>query len=168
MKARDALSLVKRNADLPSGPESVQSGMHLLDVLPRLLETSDRELVVKDDDNTLGVIDSDSLLEALSRQIAARHDCSIIEVECAPVDFSAGSLARAIEDTDTHLVDMLTVPAENGNIRVTLRIRCEDPTAATHSLERYGYKVTEVFGQENAGQMASIERILALQALINV
>lgn len=168
MKARDAVSLIKKVADLPETAVSVDAGMHLLEVLPKLFESPSRELKVMDGANEIGVIDDSSILEALGRQIAPRYDCSVVEVECAPVDFSASALARAIEDTDAHLVDMLTVPAEEGHLSVTLRVRCEDPTAAVHSLERYGYCVKGVFGNENAVQTASLERLLALQTLINV
>ena len=168
MTARDALSIVKKTAINREKAIRVEPGVHLLEVLPRLLESPERELLVADATAEHGVIDSDSMLEALSRQIAARYDCSVIELECTPADFSASRLAHAVEDTDAHLVDMLTVPAGDGNLRVTLRVRCEDPTAAAHSLERYGYEVTEVFGNENVEQTASLERLLALQALINV
>lgn len=168
MKARDAISLVKKTAESSDSAVRVDAGMHLLDVLPRLFESSSREVSVCENNQVIGVIDSDSMLEALSRQISPRYDCSIIELECPPADYSASVLARAVEDTDAHLVDMLTIPAEDGNLKVSLRIRCEDPTAASHSLERYGYTVTDVYGQENAEQTASLERLLALQALINV
>lgn len=169
MKARDAISLVRKStADTSEKHPSVAAGMPLLDVLPRLLESPTRQLKVYEAENHLGVIDSDSLLEALSRQIAPRYDCSIIELECAPQDYSASILARAVEDTDAHLVDLLTSPMDEGLLRVTLRIRCEDPSAAAHSLERYGYNVLETHGNDHAVASASLERLLGLQALINV
>lgn len=168
MKARDAVSLTNIMEEKPIERLSVPSGMHLLEVLPKFFESPSGELIVTEDGKNLGIIDSRSLLEALGRLIASRYDCSVIELECSPADYSASILARAIEDTDAHLVDMFSVPAEDGRLRVTLRIRCEDPTAAVHSLERYGYEVSEVFGHENLEATASLERLLALQALINV
>lgn len=168
MKARDAISLVRNRAEISGQIPDVSAGMHLLEVLPKIFESPTRQLLVTENEKELGLIDADSMLEALGRQIASRYDCSIIEIECQPVDYSASSLARAVEDTDAHLVDMFTVPAEDGRLCVTLRIRCEDPGAAVHSLERYGYNVTGVYGQENVEHTASLERLLSLQALINV
>ena len=169
MKARDAISLVKKSADENLTVPSVSAGMHLLEVLPQLVESPTHQLKVTDSENSeLGMIDSHSLLEAMARQIASRYDCSIIEINCAPADYSASALARAVEDTDAHLVDLLTAPTDEGMLHVTLRVRCEDPTAAVHSLERYGYTVTEMYGHENVDVTASVERLLALQALINV
>ena len=168
MKARDAISLIKKNVTDASAALEVKGGMHLLEVLPRLFESPTRELRVYDNDIEIGIIDSDSMLEALGRVVASRYDCSVIELECTPADYSASLLARAVEDTDAHLVDLLTVPSDGGRLHVTLRVRCEDPTAAVHSLERYGYNVTDIYGHENVDLTASIDRLLALQALINV
>lgn len=168
MTARDALSLTKKSVADKESALTVNAGMHLLEVLPKLFESPSRELLVCDEEREVGVIDSDSMLEALSRQISPRYDSSVIEVDCQPSDFSASLFARAVEDTDAHLVDMLTTPGEEGSLHVTLRVRCEDPTAAVHSLERYGYEVSGVHGHENVEQTAALERLLALQTLINV
>lgn len=167
MKARDAVSAV-RMQEQTAGMPTVSGGMHLLEVLPRLLESPQRELAVTEEENDVGIIDQSSMLEAVGHMIAPRYDCSVIELECAPADYSASQLARAVEDSDMHLVDLLTAPGAEGRLHVTLRVRCEDPTPAVHSLERYGYEVSEVYGHEAAEPTAAIERLLALQALINV
>lgn len=168
MTARDAVSLIrKRESDVPM--LAVGDGMPLLEVLPRLLDSPTRELeVLGDSGATEGIIDQASMLEALGRMIAPRYDCSVIDVECSPSDYSASQLARAVEDADVHLVDLLSAPGEDGSLRVTLRVRCEDPSPAVHSLERYGYNVTASSGHEDVSRTAAMERLLALQALINV
>lgn len=168
MTARDALSLVKKTAANGSQSDAVPAGMHLLEVLPRLLESSSRELQVEDNEQVIGVIDPDSMLEALARQLPPRYDSSIIELSCHPADYSASRLAHAVEDTDAHLVDLISVPGDEDSIHITLRVRCEDPTAAIHSLERYGYEVTGVHAHDNLVPTATLERLLSLQALINV
>ena len=168
MKARDAMSLTKRATAASNDRPAVDAGRHLLEVLPILLDTPGRELGVKEEGRLIGVIDGDSMLEALSRQISPRYDCSVIELSCTPPDYSASLLARAVEDTDTHLVDLITNPGDEGLLNVTLRVRCDDPTAASHSLERYGYHVENVYSHDGADLTASYERLLALQTMINV
>lgn len=167
MTARDAISPIKREV-FDTATAAVDGGVHLLEVLPQLLDSPTGELRVEEDGETVGVIDQRSMLEALGRMIAPRYDCSVIEVECAAGDYSASHIARAVEDSDVHLVDLLTTPGAEGRIHVTLRVRCEDPTSTTHCLERYGYAVTDVHGHEYAGLTASMERLLALQTMINV
>lgn len=146
----------------------IDGGMHLLEVLPLLLDAPGRELAVTDSERDRGVIDQTSMLDALAGQIAARDDCSIIELSCAPADYSASLIARAVEDSDVHLVDLLTNPGDNGMLRVTLRVRCEDATATVHSLERYGFEVTDVHSHSTQAGTAAFERLLAVRTLINV
>lgn len=148
----------------------VDAGMPLLEVLPRLLDTPRHELGVKDGEMPVGVIDQQSMLEGLGRMLAARDDCSVITVECRPEEYSASHLAHAVEDSDAHLVDLFTTPGDDGNLKVTLRVRHSDPTAAVHSLERYDYHVVDAHGSEG-GSLESeiaIERLMSLKALLDV
>ena len=148
----------------------IDSEMPVLEVIPRLLDSPGRQLGVKEEEKILGIIDETSLLEGLGRMIAARDDCSVITVECAPEDYSASVIAHAVEDTDAHLVDLFSMPAENGKMRVTLRVRHIDPAAAVRSLERYNFEVVEAHASADAPQSIEIatERLLSLQVLMNV
>lgn len=166
MTARDAISLINIKPLSDKAPR-VDGGMHLLDVIPGLLDAPERKLEVSEGERT-GIIDESSLMEAIGRMIAPRYDCSVIELDCAPADYSASILARAVEDCDVHLVDLLTTPGEEGCLRVTLRVRCADPTPVVHSLERYGFRVASTFPGRDAGLTADFERLLAVQTLINV
>lgn len=144
--------------------------MPVFDVIPRLLDSRKRELTVVEEGENIGIIDQTSLLEGIGRMIAPRDDCSIITLECSPQEYSASVIAHAVEDSDAHLVDLLSVPSENGMLHVTLRVRHSDPTAAVKSLERYDYKVIEAHSSGDTVQSMEIatERLLALQALMNV
>lgn len=169
MTAKEIMSPVKTVAE--SHPvRTVDAGMPLLEVLPRLLETPRREIGVTDGDVELGVIDQTSMLEGLGRMIAARDDCSVITVECRPEEYSASLMAQAVEDSDAHLVDLMTAPSDEGHIMVTLRVRNTDPTAAVHSLERYDFHVVDAYGSHGPIQETEIamERLLSLQTLLNV
>lgn len=169
MTAREILSPGKTVAE--SRPvRSIDADMPLLEVLPRLLDTPRREVGVSEDGVSLGVIDQTSLLEGLGRMIAARDDCSVITIECNPEEYSASLLAHAVEDSDAHLVDLLSVPDEKGHLRVTLRVRNTDPSSTVRSLERYDYHVVEAYGAKDTMYDAGIaaERLLSLQTLLNV
>ena len=170
MTAKDIISFQK--PDVSRGVNAkIDSEMDILDVIPRLLDSRNRELTVIDEEGRdLGIINQSSLLEGIGRMIAPRDDCSVITVDCAPEDYSASVLAHAVEDTDAHLVDLFTSPAENGRLTVTLRVRHSDPSAAVRSLERYDYHVVEAHSSANSMQSIEIatERLLSLQALMNV
>lgn len=167
MTAKEAISplrAVERGHSLPE----VGGEMPLLEVLPRLLDSPERMLEVREHGKRLGVIDESSLLGAFGRMIAARDDSSVITVECAPGDYSASRLAHAVEDSDVHLVDLLSAPADDGLLRITLRVRSGDPSATVSSLERYGYNVTEAHGDWYGTPTAALERLLGLKAMLEV
>lgn len=156
---------------------NVGADMPVVDVLPRLLDSPGRMVgvirgesfpAISDGDGLLGIIDSDSMLEGLGRMIAPRDDSSVIRIECAPSDYSASVIARAVEDTDAHLVDLWSVPAPEGRLSVTLRVRRSDPSATIQSLERYGYKVVEASGESYRDYEIAASRLLELQAILNV
>lgn len=169
MTARDILSPGKTMAERKPS-RSVDADMPVLEVLPRLLDTPVREIGVTDGMVPIGIIDQTSMLEGLGRLIAARDDCSTVTVECRPEDYSASLLSHAVEDSDSHLVDLLTTPGFDGTLRVTLRVRATDPSAAVHSLERHDFKVVDARGAEDQTRDSAIaiERLLSLQTLLNV
>lgn len=167
MKAYDVISHQSaKKAALPV--RNVTADTMAIDLLPLLLDAPDRQLGVTRGDELIGVVDEVSLLEGLGRMIVARDDSSIVVVRTTPSAFSASSLAHAVEDVDTHLVDFWSTPAADGSILVTLRVRCSDPSSVVASLERYGFNVTETSSGLNRDADVAMERLLSLQTLLNV
>lgn len=161
------ISPYKNAADFPD-LRSVAADTQITDVLPMLLDAPARMLAVGPQGSACGVIDESSMLDALGRLIAPRYDSSTIVVECPPEQYSASRLAHAVEDADAHLVDLWTAPAADGLIRATIRVRHTDPSAAAHSLERYGYNVVESSGAINTDAIVASERLLALQSILSI
>lgn len=167
MTARDAISPVMLPAP-GTISRRVEGDLPLVDVLPRLLDSPDRLLEVTEGDIPVGVIDQTSMLTALGLMLAARDDSSVITVECRPEDYSASLLAHAVEDAGVHLVDLWSVPSAEGRVRVTLRVRCVDPSPVIRSLERYDYNVVEAHGLEYADAEISAQRLTELRAFLQI
>lgn len=167
MKAIDIISPQSaKKAALPV--RNVEAETSVVDLLPLLLDTPDRQLGVKRDGELVGVVDETALLEGLGRLIAPRDDSSIVVVSTTPSAFSASSIAHAVEDVDTHLVDLWSTPGTDGMLKVTLRVRCLDPSPVIASLERYGYSVAETSGIAGRDAEVAMERLLSLQTLLNI
>lgn len=167
MRAKDILAIgFTGSADIPK--KNVDGEMPVVNVLPRLLDSAYGALGVTVDGEMVGKITRDSMLEGLGRMIAPRDDCSVIALECAPGDYSASRIARAVEDTDAHLVDLWSAPADGGKLQVLLRVRREDPSPTVHSLERYGYDVLWTYGSESVDTEVAAWRLLELKTLLNV
>lgn len=167
IKAKEVISRVEPLQKL-SAAVRVSGEMPLVELLPRLLDAPGRIVGVEEEGELIGVIDQTSLLEGMGRMIPARDDSSMITLECAPADYSASRISHAVEDSDAHVVDLWTAPAENGKIRVTLRVRRTDPTSTIHNLERYGYEVVDSSSADYQDAEVAWERLLALNTLLKV
>lgn len=170
MTAKDILSPKKGSADQEALSLRVASDLPMMEVLPRLLEAPGHRVAVVNaaDESVMGVIDEKSFMEGLGHFVAPRDDSSTVVVECRPEAYSASEIARAVEDADAALVDLWSVPTQDGMIRVTLRVRHSDPSMAVRSLERYGYTVIETHGSENADAQLAAERLATLSLYLNV
>lgn len=87
-------------------------------------------------------------------------DTSYILIGTGRDDFMASRIARAVEDADANLINMNVVglsDAENNNL-VHLRVGHRDPERVARSLERYGYNVLRISGEESSDN--SIDELL--------
>lgn len=167
MTARDVIDAGISGMPI-QGMRWIDADMPLVDVLPRLLDAPGRMLGVRDGDRILGEISGSSLLDGLGRMIAPRDDCSVVVMECRPEDYSASVIARSVEDTGSHLVDLWSAPGEGGMLRVTLRIRTIDPSSVVRGLERHGFAIEEAGGANYRDRDIAVERLMSLQSLLNV
>ena len=106
--------------------------------------------------------------EPVSETMPYLPDTSDIELLCTPSEYSASSLARAVEDADANILSLLTRPEARGMLRVYLRISHSDPSAAIHSLERYGYIIDKASGPSYADADISARRLSELAHYLNI
>ncbi len=83
-------------------------------------------------------------------------EASRLVVACHPGDFSASAIARAIEDTNAHLVNLNVTERrlDDGRLTVELRTNHRNPAAAARSLERYGFEVLDHDGSPDSADPA--------------
>lgn len=150
------------------GVPKVSADMPVVELLPRLLESPSHTLSVSEEGRELGVLTETLLLEGLAKEYSRRDDCAIISLRCAPADYSASRIAMAVEDAGFHMLDLWSGNTAEGFTAVYIRVRCDDPTTAVHSLERYGFEVTDVYAHQYADAETAAQRLLALQTYLNV
>ncbi|MBD5179269.1 MAG: hypothetical protein HDR45_02855 [Bacteroides sp.] len=82
----------------------------------------------------------------MARLMPPMQESSRLVVACRPADFSASAIARAVEDTNAHLVNLNVTSRrlDDGRLTVELRTNHRSASAAVRSLERYGYEVLEL------------------------
>ena len=95
---------------------------------------------------------------------------SELSVACYRADFSASRIAHAVEDVDAHLLN-LNVTSEvspHGEVIVDLRVSRSNAAAVARSLERYGYRVTDIRSGSPADPSALSERVGELLVHLNI
>ncbi len=162
MTAQEILQLPPHRASALTIPV-VQPQAPLARVLQLLLDSPSGTVNVSDGQSKIGSIDASSALRACSLMMPQRPESSLVTITCSPQEYSASSLARAVEDADAHLLDLYTLPAPHGNIQVVLRTSRRDPSPVAHSLRRYGFSVSETEGIEDTDREQALERIEALR-----
>lgn len=83
-----------------------------------------------------------SELPELLRLMPPREESTVLTVVCHPADFSASALARAVEDSNAHLVNMNVTGEvrEDGRMTIELRTSLRHSDNTIRSLARYGFE----------------------------
>lgn len=83
-----------------------------------------------------------SELPELLRLMPPREESTELTVVCHPADFSASALARAVEDSNAHLVNMNVTGAvrDDGRMTIELRTSLRHSDNTIRSLARYGFE----------------------------
>lgn len=85
----------------------------------------------------------------LERLLPPVSEGSELVVAIIPADYLASTIARAVEDTDAHLLNLNVMDNRtiHDELIVHLRVDRRDAGAVARSLERYGYRVLEAKGK---------------------
>ncbi|MBL7720202.1 MAG: CBS domain-containing protein [Flavipsychrobacter sp.] len=107
---------------------------------------------VVDNNNTyMGAITRNDLLKYIAENSGLDSPGGIVVLEIEPRSYSLHEIARICESEDVIIIStQLYTNRETGKIEVTLKTNKTDMEAVVQSLERHGYVVKEVFGEQRA------------------
>lgn len=167
MTAQELLNITPQKPALTKIPVLPLSAP-LADLLAALLDSPTGVVNITDGQKKAGSIDIATALHACSELIPRRQESSIITLHCAPRDYSASQIARAVEDAEAHLLDLYTMAAPGGLIAVQLRISRIDPAPVVRSLERYGFNVISTESNVNTDHSQALLRLQELQRYLDL
>jgi acetoin utilization protein AcuB len=121
---------------------SVKPDDHILDVLKIASQYHISVIPVTDKDNNyVGSISQEDLVEKLSEMQGAHQRGGIIVLEMWEKDYSLQQIARIIEENDAKILSTSVSPGEDGKIEVNLKVNQPETNPMIQSFERFGYHV---------------------------
>jgi len=121
---------------------NVLPDVHILDILKVASQNHISIIPVADaDNNYIGAITLEDLVEKLSAMQGADQRGGILVLEMWEKDYSLQQIARIIEENDAKILSTSVSSGEDGKIEVNLKVNQPDLNAMIQSFERFGYNV---------------------------
>jgi acetoin utilization protein AcuB len=164
----DLESLQGDPAGLPLIRSQVLPDAHILDILKIASEQRLSIVPVVDaENNYLGSIRMEDLVEQMSELQGANQRGGIIVLELWEKDYSMQQISRIIEENDAKILSTSLSPGESGKIEVNIKINQPDLNAIISSFERFGYQIKASF-QESAYTEDLRKRYDELMRILNI
>jgi predicted transcriptional regulator len=164
----DLESLQGDSAGLPLLRNQVMQDAHILDILKVAGEHRLSIVPVVDaENNYLGSIRLEDLLEKTSEMQGANQRGGIVVLEMWDKDYSMQQISRIIEENNAKILSTTVSPGEGGKIEVNIKINQPDMNAILSSFERFGYFIKASY-QELAYTEDLRKRYDELMRILNI
>lgn len=146
-----------------------RSGDHIFEVMSRMARYKLTLIpVVDNEDNYLGVITMEFLLQYYANNYSFSEAGSILILEMPKRNYSLAEIARIVESEDGSILScFLSAEPESSQMLVTIKINRQDIQAIKVAFERYGYNIYGSFSEVEYIDSLK-ERYDALMAYLNV
>jgi hypothetical protein len=133
------------------------AGEHRLSIVP----------VVDTENNYVGSIRLEDIVEQLSEMQGANQRGGIIVLEMWDKDYSMQQISRIIEENNAKILSTSVSPGEGGKIEVNIKINQPDLNPILSSFERFGYFIKASY-QESAYTEDLRKRYDELMRILNI
>lgn len=129
----------------------VYDHQHIYDVL-RLMQQQHLSLipVIDENDNYLGSISLQSLLEHFAKSLSVSDPGGVIVLEMSAMDYSLSEIARIVESNDAKILSLFVHSwPESTRIEVTLKINRVELGSVLQTFNRYNYNIKAIFSEQD-------------------
>lgn len=134
----------------PHAPK-VHENQHVYEVVP-LFAGSDMHVlaVVNEAEEVIGILDEKNIHKAISKSLTYKGIGAIVVLQVQARDFAPSHMARLVEENGAKILGMMVDNSDmDGTLQVNLKLNSTLVKGVVASLERFGFKVTEVFLAED-------------------
>lgn len=150
-------------------PYSIALGSNLFEAIKVIGEGQLSLLPVVDEDHIYkGYLSPLELMQDLGRQMTFVESGSVLVLEIPTRDYQLSQISQIIESDDARIIGFhLTASSSSDELYLALKINQKDLGRILKSLERYSYKVVEVF-HESLFDDTLDDRYQALMKYLNI
>ncbi len=148
----------------------VNQDEHYYEVLKKAYEASANLVaVVNADQDYIGSVAIQDVVEAFSKMSSINSPGTILVLTIPILDYSMTEIGRIVESEGGKILSSFTenIEGQPENIRLTLKLNSNNVSSIISSLERYEYKISSIFGQEDDSNIER-ERLDTLMKYLNV
>jgi len=149
---------------------SVRQEQHFYEVVKVASECQNGLVAVLDnEENFLGVITAEDLVQNFAKTIAVQSSGSIIELSLKHIDYSLAEITRLIEAENAKVMGCFLNSDEKDDtlINVTFKLDKKNVTHIIATLKRFNYQVVRVIQEENMVSYEK-ERLDALMKYLSI
>ena len=148
---------------------TVASDEHYYEILNKAYSENLNLIAVVENNEFLGVITIQDVVEAFSKMSAIRSPGAIIVISIAQIDYSMAEISRIIESEYGKILSSFIEndPEDTSKILVTIKLNIETATTIISTLERFGFVISSVFGKETV-DYAEQERLDTLLKYLKI
>lgn len=128
----------------------VEESDHVFEVLSRLAQNNITVVpVVGDEDEFLGLISQEDLIKYYANTFSFKEPGSIVVIETTKAGYSLSEVSRIIELENSVIISsFITSSEDTENILLTIKVNQQEISNIISALERYDYKVSASFVED--------------------
>lgn len=129
---------------------SINQDEHYFEILKNAYEANSNMVAVVDEENQyLGVVIIQDVIEAFSKMVSITSTGSIIILSMPMIDYSMAEISRIVESEGAKILSSFIEKdaIDPERIKLTLKLNMENSTLITSTLQRFGYNISTIFGK---------------------
>lgn len=147
----------------PHAPKAFED-QHLYELVPMLAANELSVLGVVDVEGVyIGAIDQKQINKLITQSLTYRGMGAVLVLELDEKDYTPATIARWIEENGAKVLGLMVSHLDMGRLKVNIKVNTTYVRTVTATLERQGYRVSQIYLSEDSNDKNDHEIDLALR-----
>ena len=147
----------------PHAPKAFED-QHLYELVPMLAANELSVLGVVDVEGVyIGAIDQKQINKLITQSLTYRGMGAVLVLELDEKDYTPATIARWIEENGAKVLGLMVSQLDMGRLKVNIKVNTTYVRTVTATLERQGYRVSQIYLSEDSNDKNDHEIDLALR-----